>query len=162
MPRKTDQSRKFPHFSPLRWPLAGLLVTLTLTSALCAWASEGGLERRSSPPGADVYIISPAAGETVGSPVLVQFGLRGMGVAPAGVEKAGTGHHHLLIDTDLPSNMGMPIVADDQHRHFGGGQTETVVELPPGKHTLQLLLGDERHVPLDPPVMSEKIEILVE
>jgi len=109
-----------------------------------------------------VYLISPASGETVSSPVLVQFGLRGMGIAPAGVEKAGTGHHHLLIDTDLPADMSLPIAADDRHRHYGGGQTETVLELSPGPHTLQLLLGDERHIPLDPPVFSEKIEILVE
>lgn len=158
-PAQTRKSR--PHWSR-RWPLAGSVLTLILTSGLCTWASEGGLERRSSPPGADVYIISPAAGETVSSPVLIQFGLRGMGIAPAGMAKDGTGHHHLLIDTDLPANMALPIAADDQHRHYGGGQTEARVELPPGKHTLQLLLGDERHVPLDPPVMSEKIEILVD
>ena len=142
--------------------LGGLILALTLTPTLCAWAAESGLERRPSPPDANVYIISPAAGETVSSPVRVQFGLRGMGVAPAGVEKKGTGHHHLLIDTDVPTNLSFPIPADDQHRHYGGGQTETVLELSPGKHTLQLLLGDERHIPLDPPVMSEKIEILVE
>ena len=78
------------------------------------------------------------------------------------LEKAGTGHHHLLIDTDLPTDMSLPIAADDRHRHYGGGQTETVLELAPGPHTLQLLLGDERHIPLDPPVFSEKIEIQVE
>ena len=145
-----------------RGALAGLILTLTLAPALCAWAADSGLERRPSPAGANVYIIAPAAGETVSSPVRVQFGLQGMGVAPAGVEQAGTGHHHLLIDTDLPANLSVPIAADNQHRHYGGGQTETVLELSPGKHTLQLLLGDERHIPLDPPVMSEKIEILVE
>jgi len=83
-----------------------------------------------------------------------------MGVAPAGIDKAGTGHHHLLIDTELPP-LGLPIPNDDQHRHFGGGQTETQVELPPGEHTLQLILGDDRHVPHDPPVVSEIITITV-
>jgi hypothetical protein len=85
-----------------------------------------------------------------------------MGIAPAGIEKAGTGHHHLLIDTDLPTDLALPIAADDQHRHYGGGQTETVLELAPGPHTLQLLLGDERHIPLEPLVVSEKIEIQVQ
>ena len=147
---------------PRRWAWVGLILALALSSTPDAWAADGGLERRPSPPGANVYIISPSAGETVNSPVLIQFGLSGMGVAPAGIEKKGTGHHHLLIDTDLPENLSLPIAADAQHRHFGGGQTEATVELSPGKHTLQLLLGDDRHVPLDPVVASEKIEILVE
>ncbi|KAA3629354.1 MAG: DUF4399 domain-containing protein [Proteobacteria bacterium] len=109
---------------------------------------------------ASLYIISPKDGETVNSPVTIRFGLRGMGVAPAGVEKAGTGHHHLLIDVgELPR--GVPIPADDRHKHFGGGQTETTIELAPGRHTLQLLLGDHVHIPHDPPVMSKRIEITV-
>lgn len=110
---------------------------------------------------AALYIITPADGTTVQNPVTVRFGLKGMGVAPAGVEAANTGHHHLLIDTGLPA-MDMPIAKDDKHRHFGGGQTETTVELAPGKHTLQLLLGDHNHVPHNPPVVSEKITITVE
>ena len=113
-----------------------------------------------SPDGASVYIISPAAGATVSSPVRVVFGLRGMGVAPAGTDKANTGHHHLIIDTDLPAD-NAPVPADAQHVHFGGGQTEVTVELSPGQHSLQLLLGDMNHVPHDPPVYSDKITITV-
>jgi hypothetical protein len=110
---------------------------------------------------AQVYIISPADGAEVGSPFTVQFGLQGMGVAPAGIEFAGTGHHHLLIDAaELPPK-GKPIPADDKHRHFGKGQTETQLTLPPGKHTLQLLFADHLHVPQDPPLVSQKITITV-
>lgn len=113
-----------------------------------------------SPPGAKLYIISPTNGESVSSPVTVRFGLTGMGVAPAGVEKEKTGHHHLLIDTPLPA-MDEPIGKDEKHRHFGGGQTEVTVELAAGSHTLQLLLGDWSHIPHNPPVMSEQITITV-
>ena len=97
------------------------------------------------------------------SPFLVQFGLSGIGVAPAGVEKPNTGHHHLLIDATALSEEQMkePIPADDTHKHFGGGQTEAMVTLPEGKHTLQLLLGDWTHIPHVPPVMSEPITITV-
>jgi hypothetical protein len=114
-----------------------------------------------APSKARLYFISPQNGETVSSPVTVRFGLSGMGVAPSGIEKDNTGHHHLLIDTDLPK-LDEPIPVDDNHKHFGGGQTETRLALPPGKHTLQLLLGNWTHVPHDPPVMSEKITITVE
>jgi len=117
-----------------------------------------------APAGAEVYFISPQDGETVSSPVTVRFGLKGMGVAPAGVEdKANTGHHHLLIDTDALSGAALdePIPADDHHKHFGGGQTETAIELAPGTHTLQLVLGDWSHIPHNPPVMSQKITITV-
>lgn len=110
---------------------------------------------------ASVYFISPADGATVSSPFKVVFGLSGMGVAPAGTDRAGTGHHHLLVNTGLPA-LDQPIPADANHRHFGGGQTETMVDLPPGTHTLQLLLGDMAHVPHDPPVFSEIITITVE
>ncbi len=109
----------------------------------------------------EVYIISPAHGETVTSPVTIKFGLKGLGVAPAGVERDGTGHHHLLIDLDKLPAMDKPIPADDQHVHFGGGQTETTVELEPGEHTLQLLVGDHLHRPHDEPVVSEQIAITV-
>ena len=107
------------------------------------------------------YIISPKDGEVVTSPVTVVFGLSGFGVAPAGTVRENTGHHHLIIDAPLP-DLSKPVPADDQHRHFGGGQTEAVVELAPGTHTLQLLLGDHAHVPHDPPVYSERITITVE
>jgi hypothetical protein len=108
-----------------------------------------------------LYFISPVDGETVKNTVVVRFGLKNMGVAPAGVQMENTGHHHLLIDTDLPS-LGQPVPADDHHLHFGKGQTETKLTLTPGKHTLQLLLGDHIHVPHNPPVISEQITITVE
>ena len=114
-----------------------------------------------SPPGAVVYIISPTNGEVMKSPITVKFGLKGMGVAPAGVDKPNTGHHHLLIDLEKSPSFTAPIPADDNHKHFGGGQTEAIVELKPGKHTLQLIMGDMNHVPHDPPVISERITIVV-
>ncbi len=110
---------------------------------------------------AQLYIITPANGATVKSPVTIKFGLKGMGVAPAGIEFANTGHHHLLIDLDKLPDLKQPIPADKQHVHFGAGQTETTLELAPGKHTLQLLLGDHLHRPHATPVVSEKITITV-
>jgi hypothetical protein len=116
-----------------------------------------------SAAGAKVYFINVKDGAKVKSPFLVQFGLSGMGVAPAGVEKEKTGHHHLLIDAELTGDaLNAPIPADDKHKHFGGGQTEIAVTLPPGKHTLQLVLGDWSHIPHNPPVMSDKISVTVE
>ena len=118
------------------------------------------LPRTASPEGAQAYIVSPKDGETVAKTFSIVFGLKGMGVAPAGVDKAKTGHHHLLIDSDQlpPENLPM----GDQVTHFGGGQTETTVTLEPGKHTLQLILGDKFHIPHNPPVVSEQITIYVE
>lgn len=115
-----------------------------------------------SPSASDarVYIISPADGENVTCPVTVRFGLSNMGVAPAGVEMKNTGHHHLLLNTDLPP-LDQPIPSDDNHLHFGKGQTETVLDLPPGTHTLQLILGDHMHIPHEPAVISERITITV-
>ena len=118
-------------------------------------------ERTPSPPGAEVYIISPKSGATVHNPVLVQFGLKGMGVAPAGVKFDNTGHHHLLVDTDAPADQSAPLPATDKIVHFGKGQTETTLTLKPGKHTLQLLLADMNHIPHQPPVISKKITITV-
>jgi hypothetical protein len=115
----------------------------------------------SAPPGAEAYIISPEDGATVANPVRVVFGLKGFGVVPAGIERDDAGHHHLLIDTDLPP-LDLPIPNDDQHRHFGQGQTEVELTLPPGEHRLQLLLGDHLHVPHDPPIMSPVITIQVQ
>lgn len=114
-----------------------------------------------APAGAKVYFVSPQDGERVKGPVTVVFGLEGMGVAPAGVEKANTGHHHLLVDVDEVSLM-TPILSDGNHVHFGGGQTQATIELAPGEHTLQLLLGDHNHIPHNPPIMSEQITIHVE
>lgn len=125
------------------------------------FAFAGPLPRTPAPAGAKVYFISPAADATVSNPVTVQFGLSGMGIAPAGTVKENTGHHHLLVDVaELPA-MDMPLPNDANHRHFGGGQTEITLELPPGKHTLQLVLGDANHIPHDPPVLSEKITVEV-
>jgi hypothetical protein len=91
----------------------------------------------------------------------VVFGLKGMGIAPAGVKFENTGHHHLLIDTDVPADLNAPLPTSDQVKHFGKGQTETKIELPPGKHTLLLVLGDQNHTPHNPPVVSKKITINV-
>lgn len=119
------------------------------------------LARTPAPAGAAVYFIAPANGDVVSSPVTVKFGLKGIGVAPAGVDNPKTGHHHLLIDVSKLPPMDASIPADVNHKHFGGGQTETTVELAPGSHTLQLLLGDMNHIPHDPPILSEKITITV-
>jgi hypothetical protein len=135
-----------------------LLVATFLT---CLAALALAQERTPSAPGAEVYIISPKDGATVHGPVLVQFGLKGMGVAPAGVKFENTGHHHLLIDSDAPADMGAPLPSTDKIVHFGKGQTETTLHLPPGKHTLQLLFADQGHVPHNPPVISKKIIITV-
>lgn len=116
--------------------------------------------RTPSPAGAEVYIIAPADGAVVDHEVTVRFGLKGMGIAPAGTAAANTGHHHLLIDAPLPP-LDLPIPADAQHVHFGKGQTEATITLSPGKHTLQLLLGDQNHVPHDPPVASSVVTITV-
>ena len=116
--------------------------------------------RKPSPPGAKVYFVGLANGATLPPKTTIRFGLSNMGVAPAGVERANTGHHHLLIDTSLPS-LDDPIPNDFNHLHFGAGQTEATVTLSPGRHTLQLLLGDENHVPHNPPVMSQPITVNV-
>jgi len=133
-----------------------LLFALTLSGLACSLAHAG----TPAPATAEVYIISPIDGATVESPVVVRFGLKGMGVAPAGIEKKDTGHHHLLIDTPVP-DLTKPVPADEKHRHFGGGQTEVSVPLSPGKHTLQLLLGDHNHVPHEPAVASKQISVMV-
>lgn len=119
------------------------------------------LARTPAPEGAEVYIISPGDGEIVTSPVTVRFGLEGMGVAPAGIDVPDTGHHHLLIDVPGGPVLDKPLPADAQHKHFGGGQTQTTIELSPGTHTLQLIMGDKNHVPHEPLVISEKITITV-
>lgn len=138
-----------------------LAVTFAL-SACCALgaATAADLPRSPAPKDVELYIISPKDGETVANPVTVRFGLRGMGVAPAGLAMENTGHHHLLIDTGPPA-LDMPIPADANHVHFGKGQTEAQVTLAPGKHTLQLLLADHLHIPHDPPVMSKPISVIV-
>jgi hypothetical protein len=136
--------------------------TLALVVTLAAAGAISASAQTPSPAGAAVYFINLQDGQKMKSPFLVQFGLSGMGVAPAGVEKPNTGHHHLLIDTALtPEQLTAPIPADDQHKHFGGGQTEAMVTLPPGSHTLQLVLGDWTHIPHAPPVMSKVVTVTV-
>ena len=129
--------------------MSKFLVTLSLVFSISVAAS------------AEVYIISPKDGEEVSSPVEVIFGLQGMGIAPAGINFPNTGHHHLLIDLDQLPDLKSGIPADAQHLHFGKGQTQALIELDPGEHSLQLLLGDWMHVPHETPVVSEKIKILV-
>jgi len=136
-----------------------LVATAVILLPLAGAAFAQG--RTAAPEGAKAYIIAPEDGASVASPVTVVFGLSRMGVAPAGTEKENTGHHHLLIDTGLP-RLDEPIPADDNHVHFGGGQTEVQIELAPGEHTLQLLLGDLNHIPHDPPVSSDVITVTVE
>lgn len=136
-----------------------LIVAGVLALALSAIAIAQ-VKRTASPAGAEVYFIAPADGATVTSPVTVRFGLKGMGVAPAGIAFDNSGHHHLIIDAELPP-LTAPIPADANHLHFGKGQTETSLELKPGKHTLQLVLGDQLHTPHDPAVISKKITVTV-
>jgi len=132
-----------------------------LAAAALVIASGLATAQTASPPGARVYFINLKNGQHAKSPVLVQFGLAGMGVAPAGSTNANTGHHHLIIDADTPP-AGQPIAMDEKHRHFGGGQTEISVQLTPGNHTLQLVLADGGHVPHNPAVVSEKIAVTVD
>lgn len=138
-----------------------LALALVATGVTAIAADAPGLPVTKAPAGAEVYIISPKDGATVGAEVTVQFGLKGMGIAPAGVQKEGTGHHHLLVDvTELPA-AGAPIPNDATHIHFGKGQTETTLKLTPGTHTLQLELADQNHIPFDPALVSKKITVHV-
>ena len=131
-----------------------LAMTIATTTALAG--------ETPSPEGAKVYFVNLKDGQTVSNPVTVVFGLSGMGVAPAGTEKAKTGHHHLIINETIEGEeLDEPLPADEQHVHFGGGQTEVSIELPAGTHTLQLVLGDQNHIPHNPPVMSERIKVTV-
>lgn len=123
--------------------------------------AQDDIPRESSADGATVYIISPKDGDVVTSPVTVIFGLKGMGVAPAGIDVSNTGHHHLMVDVGELPNLDEPLPSDEHHLHFGGGQTQHDLDLAPGTHTLQLVLGDRLHRPHDPPLISDKITITV-
>ncbi len=137
----------------------GLLAAVLLAAGLSGQSAVAG--DTPAPKDAYVYIGWPNDGEVVRSTRFpVWFGLRNMGVAPAGIIKPNTGHHHLLVDTEVPP-LDQDIPADKNHLHFGAGQTETVLELPPGRHTLQLIMGDQDHVPHNPPVISKRITITV-
>lgn len=137
--------------------MRGLIAVVALAVSSVGFAQE----RTPSPAGAEVYIISPRDGETIKGPVVVRFGLKGMGVAPAGIKLENTGHHHLLIDTAVPAEAGLPLPTSDKVVHFGKGQTETTLNLAPGKHTLQLILGDFLHIPHNPAVVSKIVTITV-
>ena len=126
-----------------------------------ASVASAQIPKTKSVEGTTVYIIAPKNGDTVGPTFTVRFGLKGMGVAPAGVQFANTGHHHLLIDMAQPPDMNAALPVTDNIRHFGAGQTEAEIKLPPGKHTLQLVFADYLHIPHDTPVVSEKITITV-
>ena len=135
-----------------------LIACLSITSGTAfADAKEADTEK----PDTSVYFIAPRNGAVISGEVTVKFGLKGKGIAPAGVDFPNTGHHHLLINLETLPDMTKTLPANDNIKHFGGGQTETTLNLPPGKHTLQLLLGNYVHVPHDPPIMSEKITITV-
>ena len=143
------------------------LLTLAMTMFFAIMGFAQAAETL-SPAGAKVYFVNLKDGQSVTNPVRVVFGLSGMGVAPAGVEKAKTGHHHLLINRPAfgqgpngKEELEANIPADDNHKHFGGGQTEVAIELPLGKNTLQLVLGDQNHIPHNPPVVSEVITVTV-
>src|SRR5579871_2830047 len=139
--------------------MRNLILAALLLAAPLALAAD----RTPSPPGAEVYIISPQNGARIHGPVLVQFGLKGMGVAPAGVKFDNTGHHHLLVDTDLSSiKLDGPLPVTDKIVHFGKGQTEVTLTLPTGKHTLELVFADYQHIPFEPTLHSKKITITVE
>jgi hypothetical protein len=136
-----------------------LVVAAAGLFAALAWAQA---PRTPSPAGAKVYFIEPKDGAVLRGPVRVVMGLSGMGVAPAGIDIPNTGHHHILVNAPGTVRLDQALPADDVHRHFGLGQTEATLTLPPGRHTLQLVLGDKNHVPHDPPVLSEKITITVQ
>jgi hypothetical protein len=140
-----------------------ILPRLALGAALILAATGiASAERTPSPAGAEVYIVSPKDGAKVKGPVTVVFGLKGMGIAPAGIKFDNTGHHHLIVDADAPADLSLPLPADEHNIHFGKGQTETTLTLAPGKHTLLLLLADSLHTPHEPVVISKKITITVE
>jgi hypothetical protein len=129
---------------------------------LAVFGLAGALERTPSPAGVELYFIGLKDHDVVAANLVVHFGLKGMGVAPAGVTAENTGHHHLLIDTPLPADLSLPLPAiEGKLLHFGKGQTEATVTLAPGRHSLQLVLGDSRHVPFDPLVASKVLMIEV-
>tara|TARA_Y100000389_G_scaffold116301_1_gene113450 strand:- start:75 stop:491 length:417 start_codon:yes stop_codon:yes gene_type:complete len=133
-----------------------IIIFLVLASPVLSY------DRPNSKEVKKLFFISPINGSYVTSPVTIKFGIKGMDIVPAGVDKPMSGHHHLLINLDKLPDMNLPIPADKNHLHFGKGQTETIIELPKGKHSLQLLLGNYIHVPHKVPFLSEKIEIIVE
>jgi Domain of unknown function (DUF4399) len=141
----------------MKQPFLACAIALTLLTGLAI----AQVTKSKAPDNATVYFQTPKDGETVSSPFTVRFGLKGIGIAPAGVNQPNTGHHHLLIDVATPPDFNAALPVTDNVKHFGGGQTETELTLPPGKHTLQLVLGDYLHIPHDKPIVSQKITITV-
>jgi len=154
--------RTIPLLASLAFALAVLPAAARHDGHADHTAASGALAPLKAPEGARVFIISPANGETVGREVTVRFGAENVEIRPAGDLTPGSGHHHLLIDARELPPMDAPIPDDAHHRHFGKGQTETTLQLEPGTHTLQLDLGDARHMQFDPPVVSEVVTIQVE
>jgi hypothetical protein len=151
-----------PHDPPIASERIRIVVQGEAASAALQSPAKaaGSSERKASPPDAAVYFVYPQDGAVIYPTSTIRFGLTGMGVAPAGTQKANTGHHHLLVDVPTP-DLNVPIPNTPQHLHFGAGQTEMKLTLPPGEHVLQLILGDENHLPHDPPVASDRIKVLV-
>ncbi len=142
-----------------RFTTMAAVTALLMTGVMSTSAMAGDTP---APEGAAVYFIGLEDGATLSNPVTIRFGLKNLGVAPAGVEKPKTGHHHLIINEAIEGEeLNEAIPADDNHIHFGGGQTETTLELPSGTHTLQLVVADHNHIPHSPPIMSERIQVTV-
>ena len=138
-----------------------IIFCAALAAAIALPPGAAYAQGKTAPKDAKLYFISPRDGQKLRGPFLVRFGLRNMGVTHAGDDYQNAGHHHLLVDVTDPIDPKEPIPQDKSHLHFGAGQTETMLELAPGTHTLQLVLGDARHYPFEPPVVSEKITIRV-
>lgn len=155
-----DSSKTAEETKPEAAPTEAASETPAPMAEKAAPASESS-DRTPSPPGAKVMIIEPADGATVSNPITVKFGVEGMEVAPAGTDTPNSGHHHLLIDATVEDD-STPIPADATHIHYGKGQTEAQIELPPGTHTLQDVFADKNHIPHDPPVVSDAVTITVE
>lgn len=136
-----------------------MMALLAIALSSCKKENKNGDMTMNHPP--MVYIISPEDGAEVKSPVTVKFGAMGVDIVPAGTDEPHSGHHHLLVDVDTLPDMTVALPKDEHHIHFGKGQTETTIELKPGKHTLQLVLGDKDHIPHNPPMVSKKITITV-
>jgi hypothetical protein len=153
-------STTYPTEITMRTMAAATLLAFSLVLSGCGDTNVTAPKRTPSAPGAKVFFVEPKDGAELTSPVTVKFGLEGMEVVPAGTEQHHSGHHHVLIDTTL-DDPNVPIPADDNHVHFGKGQTEATLNLKPGRHTLQLVLGDHNHIPHDPIVQSEVITITV-
>jgi hypothetical protein len=144
-----------------RMPTPASLAALCVATMSVMAGSAVAADQKPVPEGSKVYIIWPADGQVIpGGKFWVRMGLTNAGVAPAGIEKANTGHHHLLVDTDLPP-LDQEVPNDKNHHHYGLGQTEARLELPPGRHTLQMLFADDAHLPHNPPLYSKKITIIV-